>query len=102
MPSSIVRFFNTLFLGHEDIRHTGPSHPEIQTQALNIIRIWRNKHYKDFGMERLIRLFLVIFQFAFPGLYIRHIFGKLGLVGKKIGTEIYVVSKLLFPLVILK
>ena len=49
-----------------------------------------------------MRLFLVCVQFVFPALYVRHFTGKMGLLGRKLGVEIYVVIKLLLPLIFLK
>lgn len=72
--------------------------PAIRNQVTNVSRIWNNKTYKDFGIERLLRLFLVSIQFAFPALYIRHLSGLFGLISRKIFVEIYVLIKLFSPI----
>ena len=76
--------------------------PAISNQVKNVKRVWNNKKYKDFGIERLVRLFLVLIQFIFPALYIRHFSGKLGLLSRKLGVEIYVIIKLILPLMFFK
>jgi len=63
--------------------------------------VWENQNYNDFGLERIIRLFLILFQFVSIGLYVKAIFGFTGLVGRKISVEIYILLKLLFPILCL-
>ncbi len=99
---SIKRFFAILFLGQEHARPINHLRPAIKNQWLNVLRIWRNKHYKDFGLERIIRLTLAFSQFIFPVLYVRHFFSSGGLLGRKIGVEVYVILKLFLPLIFFK
>lgn len=92
----------TLLLGQEQSRPTNKLRPAIKNQWLNVKRIWNNEHYNDFGIERIIRLTLSLLLFIFPGLYVRHFFGKLGLLGRKLGIEFYVLIKLLLPIIFFK
>ena len=86
-------------MGNHSVRSRENVHPEIRLQVLNVYRVWRNKNYRDFGLERLIRLFLISIQFLFPGLYIRHLGGKTGgYLGRRLATETYILLKLLLPL----
>lgn len=91
------KFILTLLLGQEHSRPKNVLRPAIKNQCLNVMRIWKNKHYNDFGIERIIRLTLSILLFVFPGLYFRHFFGKLGLLARKLGVELYVLIKLFLP-----
>ncbi|WP_342089416.1 potassium channel family protein [Dyadobacter sp. OTU695] len=75
--------------------------PAIQNQIRNLARLWRNETYNDFGIERLYRLFLTIFQFISIGLYVKHISGRFGLLGRKIGVDILVIAKILIPIFLL-
>ena len=93
----MTNFLGTLFLGKKN--NTKVSEPAIQKQWNNVKEIWNNDHYKDFGIERLIRLFLSISQFVFPGLYIKDIAGRFSLESRKIAVEFYVLFKLLLPLI---
>lgn len=102
MLKKIKKFFSTLFLGQEHIRPESQLKPAIKNHWLNVIRIWKNKHYNDFGIERTIRLSLALLQFLFPGLYVRHFFGKFGLLSRKLGVEIYVLFKLFLPIIFFK
>jgi hypothetical protein len=97
-----INFLKTLFMGNEFVRSNERVHPEIKLQIINVYRVWRNKGYRDFGLERLIRLFLVSVQFVFPGLYIRHLGSKIGgFMGRRLATEMYILFKLSLPLLIL-
>lgn len=91
-----------LLLGQEFSRPKNKLKPAIKNQWLNVIRIWRNKYYNDFGLERIIRLTLALSQFIFPGLYFRHFFGYIGLLGRKLGIELYVLIKLFLPIIFFK
>lgn len=68
----------------------------------NILAILHNKHYDDVGIEKLLRLFLAISQFLFPGIYIKHVSGKLGIGYQELFTDLYVVLKIVFPFMMLK
>ena len=97
-----VSFIKSLMMGNAAVRSYERVHPEIKVQVLNVHRVWRNKNYRDFGLERIIRLFLVSVQFFFPGLYIRHIGGKYGgFLGRRLATEFYILGKLTLPVLVL-
>ena len=96
----ILEFFKKLVLGNT--KENKKLIPAIKNQCLNLKRVWNNETYSDFGIERILRLFLVSIQFIFPGLYIRHISGKLGFKFRKIFVELWVLIKLLLPIIILK
>lgn len=100
--NKLQKFILTLLLGQEQSRPTNKLRPAIKNQWLNVKRIWNNEHYNDFGIERIIRLTLSLLLFIFPGLYVRHFFGKLGLLGRKLGIEFYVLIKLLLPIIFFK
>jgi hypothetical protein len=98
--AGVFLFVKTLFGGQpsKDIRKP---HLAIKKQQLNIKKIWNNETQIDFGVERCLRLFLATSQFLFPGIYIRHLAGKSGLLSRKISVEVYVFLKLILPIVIL-
>jgi hypothetical protein len=97
----MLQFFKTLLMGNELVRSNQREHPEIRVQVINLYRVWRNKGYRDFGIERLIRLFLIASQFVFPGLYVRHIGAKYGgFLGRRLAVEIYILFKLMLPVLV--
>lgn len=96
-----MNFFAKLLLGTKEPKYTIRRHA-IFIYKLNVIRIWRNKKYNDFGLERFFRLFLACSQFVFIlSLLVRDISGRLGLIGRKLGVEFYVIFKLVLPLSLL-
>lgn len=99
--SIIFNFVKILFLGQKNSRPKNNLKPAFKNQCITVKKIWYNKNYKDFGIERIIRLILSLSLFIFPGLYIRHFFGKFGLLSRKIGVELYVTFKLILPILIL-
>ena len=66
----------------------------VKGQIKNVRAVWNSDKYKDFGIERLVRLFLVSIQFFFPGLYIREISGRVNTLTRKVCNEIYVIIKI--------
>jgi hypothetical protein len=98
----IKGFTLTLLLGQPNTRPTNKLRPALTNQWLNVKRIWKNKHNNDFGLERLLRLSLALLLFIFPGLYIRAFFGRFGLLGRKLGVELYVMIKLFLPIIFFK
>lgn len=99
---TVIQFLRTLFLGQEKTQPKKKPQPAIKNQWQNVKRIWTNEHYNDFGLERIIRLTLSLLLFVFPGLYIRDIFGRAGLLGRKLGVEFYVLFKLFLPILFFK
>jgi hypothetical protein len=95
----ILRFIQVLFIGQVHYHPTNKLRPAIWHQFLHLKGVWTNKHYTDFGLERLIRLFLAVSLFLYPGLYIKSFFGRYGLIVRKIAVEFYVVFKLFLPII---
>ncbi len=73
----------------------------IQKRIDNIIAIWNNDHQDDVGIEKIFRLFLASSQFLFPGVYIKHIFGKHGSQIQDLAMDAYVLLKVFFPFALL-
>lgn len=66
-------------------------------QGENLSTIWHNKKYKDFGIERLIRLTIQLLSFATPAGLIRWVTGKSkNLLVRKISIEVYAIGKVVF------
>lgn len=102
MKFSISTFFRILLLGQNQTHTKKKVKPAIKNQCLNVRRIWNNKDYNDFGIERIFRLLISISLFLFPGLYIRSISGKFGLISRKLAVEFYVILKLILPIIYFK
>lgn len=64
----------------------------------NIKAIWNNDHQNDVGIEKILRLFLASSQFLFPGIYIKHFFGKKGSQIHDLAMDVYVLFKVMFPI----
>lgn len=99
MLANIKGFLTKLLLGEVSARPNNKLNPAIGNQWKNVKRIWNNTTYKDFGIERFIRLILGLSMFVFPGLYVRHISGRFGLQCRKVALEFYVVVKILLPII---
>ncbi len=89
-----------LFLGKPEYNHA------IKTSAYKNYKrdlnyIWNNKKHNDIGLEKVLRLFLVAIQFIFPGLHVRNIFGKHGVIVRNVAIEFYVVFKTILPFIFL-
>ncbi len=96
----MIKFLRSLFIGPEQFEYRFV-HPAIRNQWINFKTIWRNESAATFGVERIFRLFLALSSYLFPGLYIRHVSGKHGLLCRKLFVEVYVLLKFLIPLAIL-
>lgn len=89
-----------LIFGHGiSARH---SRGALKNQVFTLLRIWRNYHHHDFGIERFIRLTLALLQFITPGLYIKQLFKGRSNTTKKLAIEIYVLFKMIFPILVMK
>lgn len=84
-------------MGQEHARPTNILDPVVENQKKNIRRIWNNELYKDFGIERIIRLTLAVLILYTPGLRLRARFEKSGLLGRKLIVESYVLLKVVMP-----
>ena len=100
MHRKAAKFAKILVMGK--VKDSKQLKPALNKHWYNTQRIWRNIHYKDFGIERLIRLFLAFSLFLFPGLYVKHLSGKFGLIPRKLSVELYVIFKFLLPLLFFK
>ena len=90
-------FLEKLFFGKPEYNRP-MRHPAYEAQWRHFIRIWNNEKHHDIGFEKILRLFLVSIQFIFPGIHIRHFFGKFGLIKRNVAVEFYVLFKTLLPL----
>lgn len=93
-------FFTKLLLGKPE-ENISLDHTARENQKLNFKRVWNNEKHSDFGLEKIVRLFLISIQFVFPGIHIRDKYGRKGLTYKNLATEAYVVFKMIFPLALL-
>ena len=79
-----------------------PVHGAIRRRLNNIRAIWNNEFDNDIGIEKVLRLFLAVSQFFFPGLYIKEIFSRRWHPYQDLAVDCYVLFKLLFPLFLLE
>ena len=88
----IVKFLFGNSYNNEDLKRK-PNNA-IRKQIIHIKDVWNSKKYDDYGVERVLRLFLVCVQFIFPGLYIRAISGRKNILYRKLSNEVYVIGKI--------
>jgi Ion channel len=90
-------FFSKLFFGkpeyNKPIKYTA-----YQAHWINLRKIWNNEKHHDIGFEKILRLCLVSVEIIFPGIHIRNIFGKFGLIKRNVAIEFFVLFKTLLPL----
>lgn len=79
-----------------------PTKGAIEKRVRNIQAIWNNEYDNDVGIEKLLRLFLATSQFLFPGLYIKQIFSRRWITYQDLAVDVYVLFKLIFPLILMK
>jgi hypothetical protein len=96
---TVGQVIKTFFLGQERIRPRQKVKSAYSNQWLNVLRVWRNSRHKDFALERILRLTLAFLLLFSPGLLVRWYCGKKGLLARKVGIEIYVLLKLVTPLI---
>lgn len=99
-PIGMKKMLKKLFFGRPE-ENIQLDHTSIANQRKNLRKVWENEKHNDIGIEKMLRLFLVAAQFAFPGIYIRDKYGKRGLTYKNLAVEIYVIFKTLLPLLFL-
>lgn len=93
-------FLKKLFLGDKEHHHpTGHTHVDRRKQ--NLKAIWNNEHHDDYGLEKIIRLFLAGIQFIFPVGHIKHLVEKKGPRYKDLAVDVCIVLKLIFPVIAL-
>ncbi|MBC7652893.1 MAG: two pore domain potassium channel family protein [Oligoflexus sp.] len=72
-----------------------------QLQLNKIAEVWDSDKYNDYGILRIFRLFIVTVLLFFPGVLIDEIFKSKGTLNRKLIVELYVVLKIIFPVLIL-
>jgi len=95
----MIKSFRKLFFG-KDLDNTPILNSALKNQIVNLKKIWENEHHNDTGLERIFRLFLIVIQFVFPGIYIREFFSRKGLTFKNLSIELYVLLKLIYPILV--
>lgn len=63
-------------------------------EALALRQIWNNRSYNDFGLERILRLVLMLLSFIMPGTFIRQLCGRKQLLIRKVVIEVYSLLKI--------
>lgn len=98
----MANFFRKLFFS--DIDEIPLGHSVLKNQCERFMDLWNNKLEEKsnaIGIERVLKLILVLLQFPFPGIYVRAFFGQFGTLWKNLGVEIYVLFKIVSAIVIL-
>jgi hypothetical protein len=87
-----MNFFIKLIFG----THRPESKPRsvYQKEKIAFLRIWNNKTYNDFGLERIVRLALHLLSFIMPGTIIRQLCGRKHLLYRKVVIEAYSLFKI--------
>lgn len=98
MIGKLKHIVRVLLVGYAQLPASKHQQNPILNQYFHLKRVWTNRHYADFGIERLIRLFLAVVLFIFPGLYFRAVFSGLGLTARKIAVDFYVLAKMMLPI----
>lgn len=94
------RIIKKMVLGDRKQGDTLPT-GTIDKRIKNIQAIWNNNHQDDVGIEKIFRLFLASSQFLFPGIYIKHIFGKKGSQIQDLAMDAYILVKVILPFLLL-
>ena len=89
------RFFKKLIFGKNPSSEIS-ARSVIDKRIHNIRSIWNNEQEEDIGIEKLLRLFLGLSQFLFPGIYIKHFIGGRRLLYQEITVDLYVLFKIAF------
>jgi hypothetical protein len=87
-----------------DLKEEKLGHKVLCHQWDNARDIWKNQSdgkSDSIGIERILKLVLIVSQFFFPGIYIRAFFGRYGKLHKHLGVELHVVLKFIISLTIL-
>ena len=106
MPSktklSISQFAERLFFS--DVINSSSETSVIKYQWNRFVALWNNdleEKSNAIGIERFLKLFLVLIQYLFLGFYVRAIFNRWGDRGRSIGIELYVLFKITTAILIL-
>lgn len=76
-------------------------HSALRKRWENVKHIWNNTYEEDAGLEKIVRLLLSVSLFLFPGVYLKHLFWRRGPLYQDLVTEVYILLKTAFPLVVL-
>jgi hypothetical protein len=79
-----------------------PAEPAFHKIVRNAKSIWNNEKDDDIGLEKLFRLFLAVSQFLFLGTYIKQLFGTRGIAYRDLAIDVFVLLKVIYPLLLLK
>ena len=90
-----------IFLGNTNLEKTA-SRPYYETQKQNLKSIWNNTKYNDFGVERLLRIFLQLLAWPLPSGILRSLTGSDNFLTRRLSIEILVIAKLIFYYFVLK
>lgn len=93
-------FIRKLILG-KNYKKDRPKFSPIHKRIQNIKSIWNNDHQDDNGIEKIVRLLLSSSQLLFPGIYLKQIAHRIGFQYQDITMDIYVIIKVVFPVVVL-
>ena len=97
----MISVLKKLFIG-KVTNEESLSYNPIQKRLLNIKSIWNNDHQDDSGIEKIVRLGLSTSQLFFPGIYIKYFAAKIGREYQDFFMDIYILLKVIYPIVILK
>ncbi len=87
-----MNFFNKLILGTN--RPESKPRSVYLKETIALRQIWQNKSYNDFGLERILRLTLMLLSFIMPGTLIRQLCGRKQLLIRKVVIEAYSLFKI--------
>jgi hypothetical protein len=76
-------------------------HNTLRKRWENVRHIWNNTYEEDAGLEKIVRLLLAVSLFLFPGVYLKHLFWRRGPLYQDLVTEVYILLKTAFPVVVL-
>lgn len=89
-----------LLFGRGDVADAA-RHSALNKRWENVEHIWNNTYEEDAGLEKVVRLTLALSQFLFPGTYLKHLFWRSGPLSQDLATEVYVLLKTVFPIILL-
>lgn len=95
-----MSFFSKLIFGTN--RPESRPRSVYKKEQIALRRVWNNKSYNDFGLERLLRLFLLLLSFIMPGTVIRQLCGNKSLLTRKVVIEAYSLFKIGWYLLLFK
>lgn len=99
MPMS-ASFFSKLLIGKK-VSTKPPKNPYIRLQE-KLNDVWENRYYNDFGIERLLKLSLILLGFIMPGTLVKFLIGSSDLVVRKLFLELFILFKVCWFILIFK